>query len=69
MEELNKAIKLAMSKFKGDYGELEDGDEFVTVFNNGVLIISYNEGEVNMHFIGGQPYTIDETVGILESEG
>lgn len=42
MEEINKAIKLAMQKFKEEFGEdasLEDGDEFVTVFNNCVLIL------------------------------
>ena len=41
MEELATAIEFAMEKFNEEFGEgaLEDGDEFVTVFNNCVLII------------------------------
>lgn len=36
VEEIGEAMKLAMEKFKEEYGEdakLEDGDEFVTIFN------------------------------------
>lgn len=71
MEELGQAIGLAMQKFKEDYGEdekLEDGDEFVTVFNNCVLIISLEDGKLQTKFIGGKPYEVDMTLSIYESE-
>lgn len=71
MEEIGKAIELAMQKFKEEYGEdekLEDGDAFVTVFNNCVLIISLEEGNLRTKFIGGQPYRVDYTLSIYESE-
>lgn len=71
MEELGQAINLAMQKFKEEYGEdtkLEDGDEFVTVFNNCVLIISLEDGNLSTKFIGGKPYEADMTLSIYESE-
>ena len=70
MEELATAIELAMGKFNEEFGEgaLEDGDEFVTVFNNCVLVISLENGKVSTHFIGGKPYVIDMTLSIYESE-
>ena len=69
MEEIGKAMKLAMEKFKEEYGEdakLEDGDEFVTVFNNCVLIISFEDGNLSTKFIGGKHYKVDMTLGIYE---
>lgn len=71
MEELGNAINLAMQKFKEEYGEdakLEDGDEFVTVFNNCVLIISLEEGHLQTKFIGGKPFYVDMALSIYESE-
>lgn len=41
MDEVKKAIHLAMQELRKEYGEeaqLEDGDDVVTVFNNCVLI-------------------------------
>ena len=70
MEELATAIELAMGKFNEEFGEgaLEDGDEFVTVFNNCVLIISFENGHILTKFIGGKPYEVDMTLNIYESE-
>ena len=71
MEELATAIELALDKFSEEFGEdakLEDGDEFVTVFNNCVLVISLESGKLSTHFIGGKPYVIDRTLNIYESE-
>ena len=68
MEELEKAVVLAMQKFKEEFGELEDGDEFVTVFNNCVLIISLENRHLKTNFIGGKPYEVDMTLSIYESE-
>ena len=70
MEELQKAIKLAMEKFSEESRkcELEDGDEFVTVFNNCVLIISLENGNLLTKFIGGKPYEVDMTLSLYGSE-
>ena len=70
MEELKTAIKLAMEKFSEEFGEgaLEDGDEFVTVFNNCVLVISLENGKVSTHFIGGKPYVIDMILKIINEQ-
>ena len=70
MEELATAIELAMEKFNEEFGEgaLEDGDEFVTVFNNCVLIISFENGRISTKFTGGKPYEVDMTLNIYESE-
>lgn len=67
MEEIGKAMNLVMEKFKEEYGEdarLEDGDEFVTVFNNCVLIISLEDGNLSTKFIGGKPYEVDMSLSI-----
>lgn len=70
MEELKTAIELAMGKFNEEFGEgaLEDGDEFVTVFNNCVLVISLEDGKIETRFIGGKPYEVDMTLSFYESE-
>lgn len=59
-----------MEKFIEEFGEgaLEDGDEFVTVFNNCVLIISLENGHFLTKFIGGKPYEVDMSLKIYESE-
>lgn len=69
VEELRQAISLAMEKFKEEYGEdakLEDGDEFVTVFNNCTLIISLENRELSTKFIGGNPCYVDMALSIYE---
>lgn len=69
MEEISKAIELAIQKLKDEYGEdakLENGDKFVTVFNNCVLIISLEDGEMKTEFIEGSPYEVDYTLSIYE---
>lgn len=42
MTTIDEAIKLAMDEFTKEFGEdakLEDGDEFATVFNDGIIIL------------------------------
>ena len=68
MEKLANAVKLAIDKFEEEHGKLEVGNEFVTVFNNGILVISCEESVVSIHSVVGQPYTVDETLSIYESE-
>lgn len=58
-----------MEKFKEKYGQganLENGDEFVTVFNNCVLIISLEDRNLSTKFIGGKPFEANMTLSIYE---
>lgn len=69
MEELQEAIALALEKWKEEYGELEDGDEFVTAFNNCTLVISLENGKFKTNFICGRPYEVDMTISIYGGDG
>lgn len=71
MDELMKAVDLALVEFKKEFGEdakLENGDEFVTVFNNCTLVISLENSNFKTHFIGGEPYRVDMTLSIYEED-
>lgn len=71
MEEIGQAIELSMQKFKEEFGEdekLEEGDEFVTIFNNCVLIISFENGKLQTKFIGGRPFEVDMALKIYGDE-
>lgn len=71
MEEVSKAIELAMQKFKEEFGEdakLEEGDEFVTVFNNCVLILGIEDRELKVKFVGGKPFQVDFALSIFGEE-
>ena len=65
MEDISKAIELAIAAFKEKFGEdakLEEGDEVVFQLNNCVLIISIEDNTMKQKFIGGQPIKIDHTI-------
>ena len=69
MGEIDQAIELAFKGFKEKYGEdrkLENGDEFVTVFNNCVLIISFRNEKLKTKFISGKPNKVDFSLQIFE---
>lgn len=69
MDKVNEAIKLAMEQFHKENGEdaqLEDGDEFATVFNDGILIIGLEDRELNIKFILGEPFKVDFELGMTE---
>lgn len=60
MEQIQNAVLAAFEEFKKEFGEnakLEEGDEFVTVFNNCTL---------REWFIGGKPYRVDMSLAIYE---
>lgn len=68
-KQLDEAIRRAFDEFKKEFGEdakLENGDEFVTVLNNAVLIISLENGTLKTNFIGGAPFKVDMTLDIFE---
>lgn len=69
MEQIQNAVLAAFEEFKKEFGEnakLEEGDEFVTVFNNCTLIISIEDGTLRERFIGGKPYRVDMSLAIYE---
>lgn len=69
MDNVNKAIIAAMDEFEKEHGEgakLEDGEEFVTVFNDCVLIVGVENKKPQLKFIAGKPYKVDMTVGFME---
>jgi hypothetical protein len=71
MGEMYKAVATAMEKFQEQYGEdasLEEGDEFVTIFKDGVLIIGKENEQIEVRMILGDVYTVDEEIGLTEGE-
>lgn len=69
MRQLEEAIRRAFDEFGKEFGKdtkLENGDEFVTVLNNAVLIISLENGTLKTKFIGGAPFKVDMTLKIYE---
>lgn len=69
LKRLDEAVGAAFAEFKKEYGEdvkFEDGDEFVTVFNNAVLIVGLEGTNLKTKFIGGKPYQVDMTLEIYE---
>lgn len=72
MDQINKAIELAMEEFRKENGEdvqLEDGDEFATVFNDGILIIGIEDHELKIKFLLGEPFKVDFDLGMTERVG
>lgn len=64
MPELDKLIELILEEFRKDNGadaKLEEGDEFATVFNNGIVIIGVENSELKVKIILGEPYRVDFT--------
>ena len=69
LKQLEDAVKAAFNEFKKEFGEdarLEDGDEFVTVFNNATLIVGIEDNTLHTKFVGGKPYQVDMTLAIYE---
>ncbi len=69
MDELKNAIELAMEQFKAKYGEdaeLEDGDEFATVFNDAVVIISLENRQLGIKILAGKPCLVDHSLNLTE---
>lgn len=71
LKQLDEAVGAAFAEFKKEYGEdvkLEDGDEFVTTFNNAILIVGLEDNILKTQFIGGKPYQVNMTLAIYEGE-
>lgn len=70
--EIHEAITMAMAEFMKEYGKdakLEEGDEFVTVFNDGVLIVGVEDHTMKIKFSLGKPYIIDRSLNMTQSAG
>lgn len=67
---IDKALKLALAEFKKDIGEnakLEEGDSFITVFNDAVITISMEPGRgLKVDISVGKPYFVDFDLDLLE---
>ena len=69
MIDIGQAIKMAAAEYKKEFGQeaqLKNGEAFASLFNNGVLVVSNNNGKIGFHFIGGEPYKIDAELDIYE---
>lgn len=69
MEETKSAIELAMEQFKAEFGQdakLEDGEEFATVFNDAVVIISLNNRNLSVRILAGKPYFVNQSLNLTE---
>ena len=64
--EIAQAIHAAISKWEDDHGELENGDVFVTEFENGVMVIEAVDDLYKVSVMDGKPYKITRTIQSLE---
>ena len=69
MEELDRAIMLAIKKYKesNEVERLEEGDEFVTIFNNCCLYVALNNNKLVTKFLQ-KPDCIDMSISFYETE-
>lgn len=69
MERVADAIDLATIEFKKEHGKdatIKEGKEFVTVFNNGVIILSKKKRKLIVKVILGKPYLVDSNINLLK---
>lgn len=69
MEELKQAIDIAIAKFEEEFGQdgkLEEGDRFATVFNDAVLIISFENKTLKFDVLAGTPYFVEMNLNLTE---
>lgn len=62
MDQLGKAVELALTEFRKEYGkdaQLEEGDEFATIFNDSLLIIGIEDNSLKIKVLLGEPYRVD----------
>lgn len=69
MNKMLSFIELAMEQFKAEFGQdakLEDGDEFATVFNDAVVIISFNNRNLSVRILAGKPYFVNQNLNLTK---
>lgn len=70
MNKIKKAIELALIEHEKEFGKgskVEKDEEFATVFNDGIIIISYEE-KINIEILAGKPYFVDYDLKLLEPQ-
>lgn len=69
MEAISKAMEMMQKAMKEEYGEdakLEDGDSIAGVFNDGVMTMSLENGELKLDIKAGTPYKFDFNLNLVE---
>ena len=69
MDTLNQAIVLAIAKYEEVFGEdakLEEGDSFATVFNDAIIVISFENKTLKFEAFAGTPYFIDMSLNLTK---
>lgn len=72
MEIIGKAIEMILNKAKEEYGQdfkLEEGDTLTGVFNDGVVGVSLENGQIKINVSAGEPYKFDYNLNLLEEGG
>lgn len=60
---LYEAIAEALECYKEEIGEpIGEGEQFTTIFNDCVLVIGLEDGNLKTQFVIGEPYRIDMDV-------
>ena len=67
-EKLGRALDLVSEQWKKEFGDepMQDGDEFATVFNDGVIILGMENSNVKIQVLLGKPYFVDEDIGLVD---
>ena len=68
IDNVNKAIGMIVEEFKKEFGEdakIEDGYTLTAVFNDGIMTLEFENGEIKANVFVGKPYIIDFNLGIL----
>ena len=69
MDTLNQAIVLAIAKYEEVFGEdakLEEGDSFATVFNDAIIVISFENKTLKFDVLAGTLYFIDMSLNLTK---
>lgn len=69
MDEINSIIQLAAQTLLDKYGDdfrLEEGDSKVFTLNNGTLVLSIDNGELDVQLINGEPIKLDVTYSMFK---
>ena len=71
METISKAMEMMQKAMKEEYGKeakLEDCDSITGVFNDGVMTMSLENGELKLDIKAGTPYKFDFNLNLVEKE-
>ena len=69
MGKLEIALSKMHDELKKEYGNefhLEEGDEVACVFNDGLILLGIENGEIKCKVLAGEPIKIDYSLGLTE---